>query len=207
VDNNNYNSSNRRVDNNNISNKRVDNNNYKSKQIDVDRKQTAGAVINWIESGKSKERVFKSEAYINESNFRISECGLNRVRWTKTYKINGKNVTFKVDTGADVNCIPSDLVKELKLEVKKENILIFDYNNVKVNNFGKVKANCYDLNSETAKCIEFLVVDAKCEPLLGLKSSVELKLIKHLNIDSICRLPQTTEEFVEKCSQLFQGLG
>ncbi|XP_070854054.1 eukaryotic translation initiation factor 3 subunit J-like [Drosophila suzukii] len=43
VDNNNYNSSNRRVDNNNISNKRVDNNNYKSKQIDVDRKQTAGA--------------------------------------------------------------------------------------------------------------------------------------------------------------------
>ncbi|XP_070854864.1 uncharacterized protein [Drosophila suzukii] len=50
VDNNNYNSSNRRVDNNNISNKRVDNNNYKSKQIDVDRKQAAGAVINWIES-------------------------------------------------------------------------------------------------------------------------------------------------------------
>ncbi|XP_037728677.1 uncharacterized protein LOC119559689 isoform X2 [Drosophila subpulchrella] len=50
VDNNNYNSSNRRVDNNNISNKRVDNNNYKSKQVDVDRKQTAGAVINWIES-------------------------------------------------------------------------------------------------------------------------------------------------------------
>nr|XP_036673677.1 uncharacterized protein LOC118877764 isoform X2 [Drosophila suzukii] len=50
VDNNNYNSSNRRVDNNNISNKRVDNNNYKSKQIDVDRKQTAGSVINWIES-------------------------------------------------------------------------------------------------------------------------------------------------------------
>jgi len=56
----------------------------------VDRKQTAGAVINWIESGKSKERVFKSEAYINESNFRISECGLNRVRWTITYKINRK---------------------------------------------------------------------------------------------------------------------
>ncbi|XP_070852575.1 uncharacterized protein [Drosophila suzukii] len=54
VDNNNYNSSNRRVDNNNISNKRVDNNNYKSKQIDVDRKQTAGAVINWIESGKKQ---------------------------------------------------------------------------------------------------------------------------------------------------------
>jgi len=85
-----------------------------------------------------------------------------------------------VDTGADVNCIPSDLVKELKLEVKKENILIFDYNNVKVNNFGKVKANCYDLNSETGKCYEFLVVDAKCEPLLGLKSSVEMKLIRLL---------------------------
>lgn len=69
------------------------------------------------------------------------------------------------------------------------------------------RENCIDLNSKSSNNIEFLVVDSNCEPLIGLKSLIELNLIKHLNIDSLFKLPTKKEEFVEKFNLLFQGLG
>lgn len=87
------------------------------------------------------------------------------------------------------------------------NFPIYDYNDNKVKVFGTVKLNCFDRKHGVNNRSVFLVVENNREPILGLKTSVDFKLISRLDVDSVACLPQTKERFVELNRDVFQGLG
>lgn len=122
-------------------------------------------------------------------------------------EIDGKLQTFKVDTGADINCIPINLIGNIPIKKQHEVVSIFDYNKARIMNYGKVLLICLDIRTKIYHSISFLIVEEKCEPILGLETAVKLELIKCLNIDSILMLLSSSKSFVELFKVLFEGLG
>lgn len=58
----------------------------------------------------------------------------NRNKWIKQYRINGEIISFKIDTGSDVNCIPMEFINKLNLKCykKTEDLSIYDYSKNKI---------------------------------------------------------------------------
>lgn len=121
-----------------------------------------------------------------------------------------------MDTGADVNCIPIKLIKKLNIELTKQNkdYPVFDYNNNKVKIFGTVRLKCTDLDLKSEKLAEFLVVNDKSEPILGLEACIGFGLIKRLDevdqsnadVSSVACL-ESKEIFLSKYGDIFRGVG
>lgn len=121
-----------------------------------------------------------------------------------------------MDTGADVNCIPIKLIKKLNIELTKQNkdYPVFDYNNNKVKIFGTVRLKCTDLDLKSEKLAEFLVVNDKSEPILGLEACIGFGLIKRLDevdqsnadVSSVACL-ESKEIFLSKYGDIFRRVG
>lgn len=130
-------------------------------------------------------------------------------RWLKEYWIKNSRVTFKLDTGAEVNCVPKKLVETLKVPISREkNIRIIDYSSNKISTFGQVKLVCVDPITKLEHVAPFVVVDNSFEPLLGLDSCINFGLIERVNNTNVVKgFPDTELEFVNKYADLFSGLG
>lgn len=177
-----------------------------SKYCKTKKQEGKGVVSNWNKSGMSnKERVINDST--NYNHYSVSQCGFGTSKWNKTLEIYGKRQTFKIDTGADINCIPINLIENIPIRKQHEVVSIFDYNKAKIMNYGTILLKCLDIRTNIYHSISFLIVEEKCEPILGLETAVKLELIKCLNIDSISLLPSSSKSFVEMFKALFEGLG
>ncbi|XP_049307359.1 uncharacterized protein LOC125777149 [Bactrocera dorsalis] len=145
---------------------------------------------------------------IKNTNFRINSFGRNKSNWTKTYQIGSRLVKFKIDTGADVNCVPLNIVKEMKIKMNSEqnDFPVFDYSNNKVKIFGIVKIKLVAVKFHFERIVDFVVVDSTFKAILGLQTCIELGLIKRLVIESI-RFANERDQFVSKHNDVFTGLG
>lgn len=128
--------------------------------------------------------------------------------WLKTLKIENKKVILKCDTGAQVNVIS---LKDLKLIVGDENpkwsetkILLEAFGGRKIKPLGKVILNIFLTKNEGTKT-EFVIIKEDVRPILGLKSLIDLELIKNFNINTIH--VESRESIINKYSELFQGIG
>ncbi|KAF0703590.1 Uncharacterized protein FWK35_00035077 [Aphis craccivora] len=101
----------------------------------------------------------------NTANDRQMETNEEKVysiqnEWCKVFQVNGKNVNFKLDSGAEVNTLSGNDCEKLNLmkEIKKSNIVLEVYGDFKMKPIGVVKAilTLGDQNIET----EF--VDYRC---------------------------------------------
>ena len=113
-----------------------------------------------------------------------------------TLDIEGHSVKFKVDTGSQVNILPSSVYKQLKVRSKlaKPTTRLTSYSGEDLKVQGHTSLHSQD------KLIDFYIVEMTQNPILGLSTSQELGIIKIvLNIDR-------TNCFFKRHSKLFQGL-
>lgn len=121
--------------------------------------------------------------------------------------VGGAEVNFKLDTGADISCLPLSYVKKINCEknIKKSVNELYAYNNIRIKTFGQIDLVCTDTNSNCDNLITFEIVDNQFQPLLGIDACIKMKLINRLDILNI-KL-NDTEKFVQENIYVFEGLG
>lgn len=100
--------------------------------------------------------------------------------WTEKIKINGKDVTFKIDTGAEIDVLPMNVVKRLgPTEIKRTAITLRAFGGQQV----KPTGMCSLLSSFNGIAVKLnhAVVDKNFMPILGLKSCIRFGIVKPKN--------------------------
>ena len=125
--------------------------------------------------------------------------------WSVTLEMNGADVVFKIDTGAQCNVIPKHLLQKLspKPKIKPATIKLSAYNGTSIPVSGKCIGKL-KLKDRTVNVL-FIVVDSDSVPILGLNTSVKLNLIKQ--IYQISNDIQSTTPIHEEFSDCFGEIG
>lgn len=131
--------------------------------------------------------------------------------WFATLKINNKNISFKMDTGADVNILPATQFQQLHLSkslIKPAHSILKSYTGDTLSTLGTCFLQCY--RNSVSHAIRFFVVNNNAQPILGLQTCVALNLIQKiesLEKNSVNLTQNGLEGLLEKYSQLFSGIG
>jgi predicted aspartyl protease len=112
-------------------------------------------------------------------------------KWMETVTVGGKEITFKLDTGADVTVIPQEYYSEDMGELRKSDKTLTSASG-KMNVLGKFTTEIQLKNQKHVQ--EIYVVEDNCFPLLGRPALEELDIVRRVNL-------------VEGFTDLFQGLG
>lgn len=125
--------------------------------------------------------------------------------WIKTVKVEGKyEIAFKIDTGSEINALPFSVVKNFvpQSRVSVPTFKLTAYGGFKISPIGVTKLDC--TWGDTTVNADFILVEDNCSPILGLKTSQELGLIKLVNsLGSVL----TKDQFLERYRCNFTGLG
>ena len=122
--------------------------------------------VNLIEEDNSKYE----EEWINAVTYKISK----QVKCIMV--INKKNVTFQVDTGSSVIIIPKEYVYSEKLNIT--NTVLKTWNNDNYKPLGECRLSVKNPKNGRKYNVNFVVSDNDLMPILGLKASVHMNLIK-----------------------------
>lgn len=145
----------------------------------------------------------------DSSSVKIKSSGtVNSISsWFKYYRINDQSIKFKLDTGADISCIPISFIDKIgcKNNLIGTSLTVSDYSLNKINVFGSIELTCVDVDSREGHTAKFYVVEDCCEPLLGLGECVSFGLIER--VLSIQTLPVTSDDFVIQFRDVFDGIG
>ena len=100
--------------------------------------------------------------------------------------IDGKSITFQIDTGATVNTLPVSFAKN----VQKSNKVLSVWNNSIQKPLGVCRRIIVNPRNNKKYSVEFIVVDEGLTPLLGKKASVQMALIEvcDSNFERVCTL-------------------
>jgi len=132
-------------------------------------------------------------------------------KWYENIVLNDTAVSFKLDTGADANCLPNTLWCRLfpgqTLAASSHTLRAFGGDHIKPLGIATVKANC----PATAVTLQtkFYVTDADVTPILGRVSCELFRLVQRT--PSVCQVSQEKLLTVEMLSDMYQdvftGLG
>lgn len=169
-------------------------------------------MITWADSGnlvrnnrRDSYKLYKNSHYRVNSNDTTKE---GEYKWTKRYLIQNWPVEFKLDTGADVNCIPVSIITRLNLPlVKEHSVNVMDYNNNNIKIHGLINLTCVDVETKKAYSTDFFVVNDSLQPILGLRTCVEFGLLQRVNSMVSTHFPSEKETFIKSNADLFEGLG
>lgn len=152
------------------------------------------------------------------SNCVVNNCRINQMEsgamrqsqsWYKTFRIQNQAIKFKLDTGADVSCIPIAIVKQLpkqkQTELKQTKVVLTDYSSNKLKLHGTIQLSCFDSDLQITHNALFHVVEDAFEPLLGLPECISFGLIKR--VAKVSTMPTDVGNFVAKYTDVFEGLG
>lgn len=171
------------------------------------------STLNWAEQGElldeNKMLTRTLSDRIRKFIFRISSAN---TKWTREYIVGDQLtevVPFKMDSGSDANCIPLYIAIKLKIPILNKNneYQVFDYNNSPIKIYGTVVLKCTDKKTQETYYAEFIVVSNEREPILGLDTCIEWKLIKRMDVDAIACSQGDKKKFIEKNWDLFHGTG
>ncbi|CAB4015280.1 Hypothetical predicted protein, partial [Paramuricea clavata] len=119
--------------------------------------------------------------------------------------INGTQVRFKLDTGAEANVLPFNVYSSLKIStsLQKTDVVLTSYGNFNVKPEGKVFLRCV-VNGQS-EMLPFFVVTVQSTPILGLQAACKkLNLVKKVN--EVAPSP-STKEHIHDYPEVFEGLG
>ena len=126
--------------------------------------------------------------------------------WTTSIKLGKTDITFKVDTGADVTCISEEEYRKTEhKKLTKARRTLRGPGNAKLCVLGK-----FDCGLESNKCFsvqEVYVVRGLTQALLGHPAIQSLKIIDQVNLSSVHDSDQGSDYFRDKFPGLFKGLG
>ena len=116
-------------------------------------------------------------------------------------------VNFKVDTGAACNILPGNIFKKLKkVELRSDSNKLVAYGGASLPVLGKCRLKV-KVGSKRIKA-DFFVVDLESKPLLGLKTSLDLGLVKlspSVDIHNVSN--DDKSHILEEYQDVFSGLG
>ena len=110
---------------------------------------------------------------------KMHSIGVNN-DWTVKFETNGTDVIYKIDSGAQVNVMPESIYKTLKQksESKPTKVKLTAYNGSQIPVIGQCEGKI-NYRGKNVNLI-FIVSSNKSAPILGLDSSVKLKLIQRV---------------------------
>lgn len=184
------------------------NNSSENSRNSSDSKPNTGKVSTLSWNQGSTNVSYKSERTLRYNFvYRINSAEMSK--WTKDYQIGNQTVEFKIDTGADVNCIPIKIINKVNSKFcnQKCDLPLFDYSNNKIEIFGKTELECVEAKTNKSRKAEFVIVNNQFEPILGLDTCIKFGLVKRLDVSVIACLPERKTEFVERNKDIFSGLG
>ena len=141
----------------------------------------------------------------------------NKDEWIACIDVNGTEIPFKLDTGAQVNILPSKELHRLKVKPKVQNkqINLRTYNDEPIRNTGMCRATL-SLKAQSVD-VMFVIVDGDRQPTLGLKTCKKLGLIKRVYvIDQALmtsaekkkgRASETYVDMVDEYQGVLKGIG
>lgn len=125
--------------------------------------------------------------------------------WQVDLIIRGKKLSFKVDTGSDVNVLNLEALNSLKIDkkmIKMTDQKLYDYNDMEIPVIGKcsilTKYNNIDYN------IDYFIVGKCYKLIIGLATSEMLGLINRTNN---IKWEKDYESLINKNKNLFNGIG
>jgi len=125
------------------------------------------------------------------------------------FQVNGKNVNFKLDSGAEVNTLSENDCEKLNLmkEIKKSNIVLEVYGDFKMKPIGVVKAilTLGDQNIETEFVVINKIYDSKS--IIGLPLLRKFELLKNINVINKDSNGLDINNFIEMNRDVFEGVG
>ena len=103
--------------------------------------------------------------------------------WLSTVTTECGNVTFKLDTGAEASVIPVQIFGQLlnTPELKVTKMKLTAYGGTAIRPIGTCTLQCTTKYSNHG--VQFYIVDADSQPILGLKHCEKLGLVKRVNIN------------------------
>ncbi|GBN82642.1 hypothetical protein AVEN_17384-1 [Araneus ventricosus] len=161
-----------------------------------------------------------SDYYMNSINVhhivKCIESASTLKEWNKTLIIEGKPVTFKVDTGVEVNVLPLSIFNLFKPQPKmrKGNVVLKAFGGATIKPVGSISLNC---SVDNLNCvIDFIIVaNPQVRSLLGINEGVKLDLIHFVNdieIPNKKKLDQymnmafnSIDDFIQNNVELFEG--
>ena len=157
--------------------------------------------------GAMRKNISSKEDFIVNSD---SVKFVSSLTWYKNLKISDMIIKFKLDTGAQINTITEEIVKNLKhkFEIIPSKVKLQAYSGGMIKPIGKVILPI--VSDKNTFYEEFEVLKGDFEPLLGLKSCVNMNLISRIDaINNEKHLHNDTEivKFKQHYKDVFEGLG
>ena len=119
--------------------------------------------------------------------------------WTTNLELNGRNVEFKIDTGADVTVISEqEYLSEQDGPLTQTNRVLSGPSQQKLDVCGQILGNLSNQFQSTQQ--EIYVVRGLCKALLGRPAIEALRVIQQVE-------PVQASNIVKQFPELFQGLG
>lgn len=133
----------------------------------------------------------------------LEEFVCQETEWNQILYLNDLPVNFKIDTGSPVNILPVHIFDSLgsNARIKQVNLHLRNVNSGKIPVLGSVFLWCSLPNQKVVRK-EFIIVDLKCNALLGLKTCLELNLVQRVesisNDNYSCVFKKYSEVFSNK---------
>ena len=134
-------------------------------------------LVEMIESSSDNGKTQQRESTKKQETF---TCDTTTEDWNISLDTNGSIVQYKIDTGAQVNVLPFDQYKKLQVKsiLHKSDFNLTAYNGSSI----PVKGKCIATIDYKHKKLPvmFIVADTNSMPILGLKTSSNMNLIKRV---------------------------
>lgn len=97
--------------------------------------------------------------------------------WFERVFVDGDSISFKIDTGAQMNVLPWSVVRRINPNIllKRTNITLMAFGGQRIQPLGMCTLDCRYKNEN--KTLLFAVVDFDIVPILGLESSAKFKIV------------------------------
>lgn len=98
--------------------------------------------------------------------------------WTEKIRINGSDVTFKIDTGTQIDVLPMNVFQRLgpKTELRKSSVTLRAFGGEIIEPKGTCTFYCEFANMSLN--VNFAVVDSNFMPIFGLNTCTKLKVVE-----------------------------
>ncbi|XP_063955560.1 uncharacterized protein K02A2.6-like [Lytechinus pictus] len=131
----------------------------------------------------------------------------SKEEWKVNLRVNSEPVEFKIDTGAQANILPETIYHKLKPKPKlqKAKVKLTGYYETNI----PVKGRCYvQMEYKGIKhSVQCLIIPGNLQPLLGLRTSEKLYLVKRVyHVDKQTEI-KTGKTVVQDYDNVFVGLG
>lgn len=149
-----------------------------------------------------------------EHSFSINKLTINSVKnqWCHTLVINEVPVSFKMDSGSDINVLPYnnylEICPDARVKLQPFSHKVKAYGGIEMDVKGLVSLECKPENRSPVR-LEFIVIDSESQPLLSLDTCISLDLITR-NVDEMSTETTSATDkkyFIQKNCTVFTGLG